>query len=124
LHHLLAKENSLKRQQARHAPTRHSRFGTTITVQLNPNKKPRPSNDGNEADSERNSKNEAKSFVIHRQTGINRDVGSIWDMSKRQKGKKSQTVDELSKEDNLSLEARTVLQTFATDFLESCFNRQ
>ncbi|ESK95053.1 topoisomerase 1-associated factor 1 [Moniliophthora roreri MCA 2997] len=123
LHQLLAKENSLRRQQARHAPTRHSRFGTTITVQLNPNKKPRSSKDGNEADSEpSSSKGEAKSFVLHRQTGINRDVGTIWDMSKRQKSKKSQTLDELAKEANLSLEARIALQTFATDFLESCFN--
>ncbi|KAL0580059.1 Topoisomerase 1-associated factor 1 [Marasmius crinis-equi] len=119
---LIQEEEKAKRKLARFAPSRHSRFGTTISVQLNPNKKPRkPAEDGNEADSEP-AKPGVAPFVVHHQQGMNRDLGSVWDMSKRQKAKKGQTVDELSKEDHLTAEARQALQTFATDFLDSCFN--
>ncbi|KAG7097306.1 hypothetical protein E1B28_004668 [Marasmius oreades] len=119
---LLKDEEKAKNKFSRYAPSRHSRFGTTISVQLNPKRTPKPADDGNEADSEPGKNDPRQPFVIHRQQGINRDIGSIWDMSKRKIAKKSQTVDELSKEDHLTVEARFTLQTFATDFLDSCFN--
>ncbi|TFK32404.1 timeless protein-domain-containing protein [Crucibulum laeve] len=122
LHRLLAAEDRTKQDIARKATSRHSRFGTTISVKLNPNKK-RPTNDddkGNEADSEPSSS--SKSFVLHRQQAITRESGSIMDMTKRQKSKKGNTVDELAREDNLSMEARVILQNLATEFIEACFN--
>ncbi|KAF9266348.1 timeless-domain-containing protein [Marasmius fiardii PR-910] len=122
LKQLLKDEENTKKKYSRYAPSRHSRFGTTISVQLNPKKKlPKPAEDGNDADSEPG-KHESQPFVIHRQQGINRDLGSIWDMSKRKVAKKSQTVDELGKEDHLGVDARIALQNFAADFLDSCFN--
>lgn len=45
------------------------------------------------------------------------------DFSKHQKARKANKVDELAREDSLSLEARLVLQGFAKEFVESCFNR-
>jgi replication fork protection complex subunit Tof1/Swi1 len=44
------------------------------------------------------------------------------DISKHQKARKANKVDELTREDSLSLEARLVLQGFAREFVESCFN--
>ncbi|KAJ8086932.1 Topoisomerase 1-associated factor 1 [Marasmius tenuissimus] len=119
---LIREEEKAKQRFARHAPTRHSRFGTTISVQLNPNKKVRKSTEGETEAGPEPAKKPVAPFVVHHQQGINRELGSIWDMSKRQKAKKSQTVDELSKEDHLTVEARLALQTFASDFLDSCFN--
>jgi replication fork protection complex subunit Tof1/Swi1 len=66
----------------------------------------------------------SRSFVLHHQQAINRESGSIMDMTKRQKTKKGTTLDELAREDNLSMEARVVLQNFAIEFVQSCFNRK
>jgi replication fork protection complex subunit Tof1/Swi1 len=46
------------------------------------------------------------------------------DMTKRQKNKKINKIDELTIEDNLSMEARVILQNLAAEFVESCFNRR
>ena len=46
------------------------------------------------------------------------------DMTKRQKNKKVNKIDELTIEDNLSMEARVILQNLASEFVESCFNRK
>jgi replication fork protection complex subunit Tof1/Swi1 len=45
------------------------------------------------------------------------------DLTKKSKSKKGNTVDEMARDDNLSLEARTILQGLAREFVESCFNR-
>lgn len=42
---------------------------------------------------------------------------------KKARAQKVKKIDELGREDNLSLESRTVLQGLAKAFLESCFNR-
>lgn len=44
------------------------------------------------------------------------------DMTKRQKHRKANKLDDLGMEDNLGLEARVVLQNLASEFMESCFN--
>lgn len=44
------------------------------------------------------------------------------DMTKKPKAKKGKTIDELTREDNLSIEARRILQDLATEFIEGCFN--
>ncbi|KAF9458264.1 timeless protein-domain-containing protein [Collybia nuda] len=124
LHRLLAAEERSRRGIARKATSRHSRFGTTIAVKLNPNKKSRvPGNEdkGSEAESE-NASTASRSFILHRQQAINREAGSILDMAKQQKAKKSSTIDELAREDNLSMEARVILQNLAIEFVEACFN--
>jgi replication fork protection complex subunit Tof1/Swi1 len=125
LHRLLAAEERSRRDFARKASSRHSRFGTTIAVKLNPNKKPHPPNDedrGNEANSEPSTS--SQSFVLHRQQAISREAGSIMDMTKRQHSKKANTADELAREDNLSMEAKLILQNLAIEFVEACFNRK
>lgn len=94
-------------------------------MKLNPNKKPHPASEvdrGNEADTEPASA-VSRSFVLHRQQAINREAGSIMDITKRQTTKKGTKLDEMTHDDNLSLEARTVLQDLAIEFVEACFNR-
>ncbi|PPQ67837.1 hypothetical protein CVT24_003143 [Panaeolus cyanescens] len=53
---------------------------------------------------------------------IHEDSGSILDITKRQRSKKAPKVDEIGLQDNLTVEARVVLQGLAKDFLEGCFN--
>ncbi|RDB17381.1 Topoisomerase 1-associated factor 1 [Hypsizygus marmoreus] len=125
LHRLLAAEERTRRGLARKATSRHSRFGTTIAVKLNPNKKPRPqgeSTNGNEADSEPSPSTSSRSFVLHRQQAISSEAGSIMDITKRHTAKKGTKTDEMTREDNLSMEARVVLQDLAIEFVEACFN--
>ncbi|KAJ3795140.1 timeless protein-domain-containing protein [Lentinula aff. detonsa] len=124
LQRLLAQEERSKRQTLRQAPTRHSRFGTTISVKLNPNKKQAQVTGTNVADATGSSEHSKQShmFVIHRQEGITGETGALWDKSKRQKAWKGHKVDELASHETLSVEARRVLQEFASEFLEECFN--
>ncbi|KAF5373433.1 hypothetical protein D9615_009496 [Tricholomella constricta] len=124
LQRLLAVEDRTRRELARKANSRHSRFGTTIAVKLNPNKKPRPvgeNDNGNDADSE-TPPLASRAFVLHRQQAISRESGSIMDIAKRQTAKKGNKLDEMTREDNLSVEARVILQNLATEFVEACFN--
>ena len=128
LQRLLAAEDRKKRDTARNTSSRHSRFGTTIAVRLNPNKKAQADRGGDNAEtsatagaSERGSS--SRPLVLHRQAAITKESGSILDISKHQKARKANKVDELTREDSLSLEARLVLQGFAREFVESCFNR-
>jgi replication fork protection complex subunit Tof1/Swi1 len=46
------------------------------------------------------------------------------DITKRQVAKKGTKLDELTREDNLSVEARSILQNLAIEFVEACFNRE
>ncbi|THH29094.1 hypothetical protein EUX98_g5095 [Antrodiella citrinella] len=118
LHRLLAAENQRKQSVSRNASSRHSRFGTTVVVTLNAKKHPIP--DGEEDAQE----SAPQMLLLHRQQAISRDAGSLLDMtaSKKSKAQKTKKIDELGREDNLSLEARITLQNVATKFIESCFN--
>ncbi|KAG6380363.1 timeless protein-domain-containing protein [Boletus reticuloceps] len=127
LQRLLAAEDKKKRDIARNASSRHSRFGTTIAVRLNTNKKAQVDRGGDNAGSsatadasERGSS--SRPLVLHRQAAITQESGNILDISKHQKARKANKVDELTRDDNLSYEARLVLQGFAKEFVESCFN--
>ncbi|KAJ3893201.1 timeless protein-domain-containing protein [Lentinula edodes] len=126
LHRLLAQEERSKRHSSRQAPTRHSRFGTTIAVKLNPNRKQAQANTDTNTDAsgalDLSSSKKSQTFVIHRQEGITGETGALWDKSKRQKAWKGHKVDELASYETLSIEAMKVLQAFASDFLEECFN--
>lgn len=46
------------------------------------------------------------------------------DLAKRQKTQKSKIIDELGRDDNLSLDAKLILQNLARTFIEACFNRE
>ena len=46
------------------------------------------------------------------------------DLTKRQTSKKVNKVDDLGILDNLSVEARGILQNLAIEFVESCYNRE
>ncbi|KDR76874.1 hypothetical protein GALMADRAFT_245966 [Galerina marginata CBS 339.88] len=122
LQRLLALEDRTRRDLARKATSRHSRFGTTISVKLNPNKRPPPTDDSNAADPQP-AASSSRAFVLHRQQGIHGEAGSIMDMTKRQKNKKITKLDDLGIQDNLSMEARVILQNLADEFVGSCYNR-
>lgn len=127
LYRLLAAEDRKKQDIARNASSRHSRFGTTIAVRLKPNKKVPVDRNGDNAESsaaadapERGLS--SRQLVLHRQAAITQESGSILDITKHQRARKANKVDELAREDSLSFEARLVLQGFAREFVESCFN--
>ena len=117
LHRLLEKEQRIRREVARTATSRHSRFGTTISVTLNPKKAPA-------GEEPRSTGGASQPLLLHRQQAINHEAGDILDISKRQKAKKPSTNDELSREDNLPLDAKLILQDIAKEFTESCFDRE
>lgn len=120
---LLAAEDQRKREFARKANTRHSRFGTTISVTLNP-KKPKTTVGGDDAAVEPEA-GPSRSYVLHRQTALTKDAGSALDMAraKKHRAPKKSKVDELGRNDNFSLDARVILQNLARSFIEDCFNR-
>ncbi|KAH7883094.1 timeless protein-domain-containing protein [Phlebopus sp. FC_14] len=128
LHRLLAAEDKKKRDMARNASSRHSRFGTTIAVRLNPNRKASSSDQSGENAEAATATNDSQGplssrpLLLHRQAAITQESGSVLDIAKQQRAKKTHKVDELTREDNLSAEARIVLQGFAREFVESCFN--
>lgn len=105
---------------ARNASSRHSRFGTTISVQLKPSKKPVAPDADTEGPNDPASS--SRPLVLHRQAAITRESGSVLDFAKRSKARKSNKIDELTREDNLSVEAKIVLQGFARESVESSFN--
>ncbi|KZT26081.1 timeless-domain-containing protein [Neolentinus lepideus HHB14362 ss-1] len=113
LHRLLEVEQRIRRDVARNTSSRHSRFGTTISVKLNPKRAEQ---------AESSSGLSSQTFVMHRQQAINGEAGSIMDLSKRSKAQKGKKIDELAREDNLSMDARSILQTLARTFVESALN--
>ncbi|KAG1808071.1 timeless protein-domain-containing protein [Suillus variegatus] len=120
LHRLLAAEDKKKKDLARNASSRHSRFGTTISVQLRPGKKPVAPDADTEGPNDPASS--SRPLVLHRQAAITRESGNVLDFAKRSKARKSNKIDELAREDNLSVEAKIVLQGFARESVESSFN--
>ncbi|KAF9495210.1 timeless-domain-containing protein [Pleurotus eryngii] len=118
LHRLLAAEAQNRKAVARMASSRHSRFGTTIAVKLNPNKKRQVDGEAPAPPAEPST----RSIVLHRQQALTHDSGSIMDMVKKQKFRKGKTVDALTREDNLSVEAKNILKNLAKNFIEGCFN--
>ncbi|KAG2355989.1 timeless protein-domain-containing protein [Suillus spraguei] len=110
LHRLLAAEDKKKKDLARNASSRHSRFGTTIS---------QPDAD---TESPNDPASSSRPLVLHRQAAITQESGSVLDFAKRSKARKSNKIDELAREDNLSVEAKIVLQGFARESVESSFN--
>ncbi|KAF8523716.1 timeless protein-domain-containing protein [Hysterangium stoloniferum] len=96
---LLAIENQRKRNVQRNAASRHSRFGTTITVKA-----------GQEV------------MVLHSQEAITKEAREIVDGNKKSKHQKAKTLDDLRSQDNLAPQALLILQRVAREFIEFCFN--
>ncbi|GJJ14718.1 hypothetical protein Clacol_008985 [Clathrus columnatus] len=100
---LLATEEKRKRLVQRNAASRHSRFGTTISVKANQGLQP---------------------MILHSQEAIKKEARDIIDATKKAKYKKTRTLDELGSQDNLDPEALAILQGVAREFIEFCFNRK
>ncbi|OXG18463.1 topoisomerase 1-associated factor 1, partial [Cryptococcus neoformans Tu259-1] len=96
---LLEKEKKQKALNSRVGSTRHSRFGTTITV-----------------------KTAEQRVVLHRQTAIIENPGKILDMTKKKKAVAAKRMDDLTVHVNLSSDAMVILQSFSKSFLEICYN--
>ncbi|CCM05491.1 uncharacterized protein FIBRA_07712 [Fibroporia radiculosa] len=124
LKRLLAVEDHRKRNFSRNATSRHSRFGTTISVKLNPKKAQAAANAGNEGggNTQTDPQSSSQAFILHRQQALTAESGSMLDLVKRQRAQKSKKLDELGHDDNLSLDAKLALQNLARTFIESCFN--
>ena len=128
LRQLLTIEDRRRRDFARGAPSRHSRFGTTISVRLNPKKFSGASGVPTEGDAGTPTAPNAPSsssqpFVLHRQQALSKESGAVIDLVKRQNKQKGKKEDEVARNDNLTPEARTALRGLAHTFIESCFNR-
>ncbi|KAI0265300.1 timeless protein-domain-containing protein [Gloeopeniophorella convolvens] len=128
LRQLLSLEDQRRRDFARKAPSRHSRFGTTISVTLNPKKAAGTSGVPAEGDagpamrSDSPAASSSQPLVLHRQQALSKESGVVIDLLKRQKKQKGKKEDELGRHDNLTPEARTILRGLARTFIESCFN--
>lgn len=115
---------------ARKASSRHSRFGTTISVKLNPNKKPAPAPTddlfGDVPPEPASTPSSSQAFILHRQAALTQSSGSILDFKKKSKSTSAKRVDELGtmEEDSLGIDARGVLRRFASEVLTGCFNRE
>ena len=122
LSELLAAENKLKLENSRKASSRHSRFGTTISVIRNPNKAQQVN--GGTTSTPVSSDASAPKVVLHRQQALNQETGDILDIKKRRQYKKTNKVGELGLQDYLDQEAKTILQGLARTFIEVCFNSE
>ncbi|KAG9103444.1 Topoisomerase 1-associated factor 1 [Ceratobasidium sp. 370] len=96
---LLEREKRERKMNKRGAPTRHSRFGTTITL-----------------------KTDKQHYVLHRQEAITADPSQMIDMVKKKRAKKTVRVDEVGVFNPLSSDALGALAGYAGRFIESCFN--
>lgn len=124
LRRLLAVEDKLKRDFSRNASSRHSRFGTTISVSLNP-KHAKDGATDEAADPQPQASSSSQAFVLHRQQAITQDAGTMLDMTsgKKSKGQRAKKIDALGREETMTLESRVVLQNLGKTFVETCFNR-
>ncbi|ODO06093.1 topoisomerase 1-associated factor 1 [Cryptococcus wingfieldii CBS 7118] len=96
---LLDGEKKQKAMSSKSGYTRHSRFGTTITV-----------------------KTAEQRVVLHKQNAVVQDAGKILDAVKKGKKAPPKKMDELTQYITLSVEAMIVLQNFCRAFLETAFN--
>jgi replication fork protection complex subunit Tof1/Swi1 len=93
----LRAEETAARQKARHANSRHNRFGTTIAV-----------------------KQHNASFIIHKQSAIKKDPGELLDETKKATRRRTAHVDEDF--EPLTYEASNIMRKFCQEFVELCFN--
>jgi replication fork protection complex subunit Tof1/Swi1 len=65
---------------------------------------------------------DTQKLLLHRQQGIKDEAGTILDLKKRKRFFKANKVDELGFQDNLDVNAKTILQGTAKTFIQACFN--
>ncbi|MBW0466958.1 hypothetical protein O181_006673 [Austropuccinia psidii MF-1] len=99
LENLLLAEQQARKAKARKGATRHSRFGTTLTVKAG-----------------------EKKFHLHNQSAITTPVEVALDARKKQKNKTPRLVNEFGRPTVLKLAALKVLRKAVIEVLESGFN--
>lgn len=100
---LETEERSKREDRKKWTSSRHSRFGTTIAM------KSKVSNEEN--------------VVLHRQAAVGKSAVEALDKGKKTLAKRAKMRDALGSTSILTLEAKTILQEVARDFIISCFNR-
>lgn len=100
---LETEERSKREDRKKWTSSRHSRFGTTIVMK---------SKVSNEED-----------VVLHRQAAVGKSAVEALDRGKKTLAKRAKMRDTLGSTTILTLEAKTILQEVARDFIISCFNR-
>jgi len=83
--------------------SRHSRFGTTITI--------------------KSKVNSEEKVILHKQAAVGKSAVEVLDRGKKTVTKRAKMSDALGSTTILTVEAKTVLQGVARDFIISCFNR-
>ncbi|KAH9934596.1 hypothetical protein B0H21DRAFT_834812 [Amylocystis lapponica] len=101
LQRLLAVEDKRKRDYVHTATSRHSRFGTPLSVQFNPKKV--------------RSAGPPEAYVLHREQALSQDAGAILDMAKHHRLQKDQRPDRALRWTRASCAA-------VRTFVEACFN--
>ncbi|KAA1097298.1 Topoisomerase 1-associated factor 1 [Puccinia graminis f. sp. tritici] len=99
LESLLLDEEQARKAKARKSTTRHSRFGTTLSVTTGQRK-----------------------FNLHSQTAITTPVELALDARKNQKKKPNRVADEFGRPTVLKSDAMKILRGVAIEFIESGFN--
>ncbi|WAQ85700.1 hypothetical protein PtA15_6A328 [Puccinia triticina] len=99
LESILLDEEQARKARARKSATRHSRFGTTLSVKTGQRK-----------------------FNLHSQTAITTPVEVALDARKTQKKKNNRVADEFGRPTTLKPDALKVLRSVAIEFIESGFN--
>lgn len=104
LSQLLQAETIRKRLETRKGATRHSRFGTTLTIE-----------------------NGKDRVVLHRQAAVataHVNPGGLMDVGRKGKSKKAKRENDLAPAADYRPDAMNMLQAVALTFLESAFNRE
>ncbi|CAE6409911.1 unnamed protein product [Rhizoctonia solani] len=113
---LLDQEKRQRQMAKRGAPTRHSRFGTTITL------KTVRIFFSNVYEQVLIGAQNKELYVLHRQEAITADPSEMIDGVKKKRAKKAVRVNEVGVFNSLSSDALGALAMFAGKFVESCFN--
>jgi replication fork protection complex subunit Tof1/Swi1 len=101
---LLDTEERSKREERRKwTSSRHSRFGTTIAM--------------------KSKVNDVEKVILHKQAAVGKSAVEVLDRGKKSLTKRVKMRDALGSTTILTVEAKTILQGVARDFIISCFNR-
>jgi len=100
---LETEERSKREDRKKWTSSRHSRFGTTIAM--------------------KSKVNDEEKVILHKQAAVGKSAVEVLDKGKKTLAKRAKMRDALGSTTILTLEAKTILQGVARDFIISCFNR-
>ena len=100
---LETEERSKREERKKWTPSRHSRFGTTITI--------------------KSKENNEENVVLHKQAAVGKSAVEVLDRGKKTLTKRAKMSDALGSTVTLTMEAKIVLQGVAREFIISSFNR-